>query len=39
MKLTVVRKPGADLIFLEKAKAKGTSNYTPYANPAPRATL
>lgn len=39
MKLIVVRKPRADLIFLEKAKAKGTSNYIPHPNPTPKATL
>jgi hypothetical protein len=37
MKLIVVKKPGADVTFLEKTKARGTSNYTP--NPTPKAIL
>jgi hypothetical protein len=39
MKLIVVRKPGAGLVFLEKAEVKGTSNYTLFQNPTPKATL
>lgn len=39
MKLIVVRKPGAGLIFLAKAKVKATSNYTLFQNPTPKAAL
>lgn len=39
MKLIVVRKPGVGLIFLAKAKVKGTSNYTLFQSPTPKATL
>lgn len=39
MKLIVVRQPGADLIFLEKTKAKRPQILPLIPNPTPKATL